>query len=77
MSGEINKLVQGAMLLIEQGIGACHLPLIDSTSNAILTGYNYSSTAKPLDLLPENRGRHLAGISYADIADFYRLTKLR
>ena len=71
----MKSFIQNAVYLLEQGIEACHLSAGNRSSDIIVPGYSYLSTEEQHEPLAESCDRRLAGIFYADIADYSRLTE--
>jgi adenylate cyclase len=71
----MKSFIQSAVSLFEQGIKACHLSATNLPRGVIVPGYNLPVSEEQQKLYANGLDRRMAGILYADIADYARLTE--
>lgn len=71
----MRPFIQNAVSSFKRGLEECHFQEVSSARENIVPGYSYLSTIDQREPLPEGCDRRRAGIFYADIADYSRLTE--
>jgi adenylate cyclase len=70
----MKSLIENAVSFLEHGLGNWLLPESDSPVDGIVSGYSYPTNNDQRNLM-ESYDRRKAGIFYADIANYTRLTE--
>jgi adenylate cyclase len=71
----MSSFIRNTVLFFEKIAGVRLLTATDSPSDVIVSGYSYPETENQQELSPKNCNRRQAGILYADIVDYSRLTE--
>lgn len=71
----MKSLIHNAIALLGHAFGSFHLFEVNRAPRVMVSGYSYSSGPEQQDREEENLERYRAGIFYADIANYSRLTE--
>jgi adenylate cyclase len=71
----MKSIIRNTVSYFERKAGVRHLTATDSPADVIVSGYSYPLIKNQQELSPESCDHRQAGILYADIADYSRLTE--